>query len=231
MATLSLTNSNLEFEIKERNSLFYSKYKYCVSFNLLEVSALRYGFDADSIREAIHIRNGNRAQHRLWGGPPMGPIPINVTDDIIDLGILLGLEKDFKIVFSFDLAYVYTNDINFIVKISQLKYVKNLKYSQAEVTVASGTIQRRCRDYQKRSYFYWRKFDEKQKQSLTNFLKTNSTNGDLKMSPALRYWSGAIKSFVTQEHFFIDYNDDRLLTMLALIKPKLIRKTLKIVAK
>jgi hypothetical protein len=53
---------------------------------------------------------------------------------------------------------------------------------------------------------------------------------DVRISPALTEWI-ATPFNRTQDYFFVDYNAESWLTMLALIRPGLIRKTVQIVAK
>jgi hypothetical protein len=50
------------------------------------------------------------------------------------------------------------------------------------------------------------------------------------VSPALTEWI-AEPFNRTQDYFFVDYNSESWLTMLGLIRPGLIRKTVQIVAK
>jgi hypothetical protein len=53
---------------------------------------------------------------------------------------------------------------------------------------------------------------------------------EVRISPALAEWVDTPFNR-TQDYFFVDYNAETWLTMLSLVRPGLIRKTVQIVAK
>ena len=65
-----------------------------------------------------------------------------------------------------------------------------------------------------------------EKEQINNFLQTQ----DVRISPALQEWIDTPFNR-TQDYYFIDYNSELWLTMLGLIRPGLIRKTLAIITK
>ena len=73
------------------------------------------------------------------------------------------------------------------------------------------------------------KLTNQEKENLKNFF-TNQTE-HIRISPSLHVFLHEKPYQRTMDHYFIDYNDEQWLTMLALIRPGLIRRTLEIVTK
>jgi hypothetical protein len=88
-----------------------------------------------------------------------------------------------------------------------------------------NTIRLKDPQHQWRSYFKIGKLTTEQKTQLVNFLANQS---DIRISPALTQWID-LKFTRTQDYFFVDYNTTTWLTMLSLVTPGLIRKTLQII--
>jgi hypothetical protein len=139
--------------------------------------------------------------------------------------VLLTAPAAFKLVVSAFTGYVYTNDLPLIDRVSKLPGVLYVEYSQAVVSRPRNTIQLRDPKYQWRSYFKVGKLTTEQKAYLKNFL---ANQPDIRISPALTQWIN-FKYTRTQDYFFIDYNEPVWLTMLSLVQPGLIRKTLEII--
>jgi hypothetical protein len=109
--------------------------------------------------------------------------------------------------------------------VAKLPGVSYVEYSRAVVGRPRNTIQLRNPKYQWRSYFKVGKLTAEQKAHLKNFL---ANQPDIRISPALTQWIN-FKYTRTQDYFFIDYNESVWLTMLGLVQPGLIRKTLEII--
>jgi hypothetical protein len=70
------------------------------------------------------------------------------------------------------------------------------------------------------------KITDEQKNALKNFLKNQQESA--RLSPALAHWI-TISFNRTQDYFFIDHSEMSWLTMLGLVRPGLIRKTMQII--
>ena len=139
--------------------------------------------------------------------------------------ILLTSTVDFKLVVSGNQGHVYTNELTFVNQLDQLPYFTQKHYSQAEVTRPKNTIQLKNPKYKLRSYFKRIKVTAEQKDQLKGFL-TNQTT--VRRSPALDRWIASVLHR-TEDYFFIDHDNMQWLTMLALVRPGLIRKTMQII--
>jgi hypothetical protein len=101
-------------------------------------------------------------------------------------------------------------------------------YAQAQVVRPKNTIQLQNPRHQFRTYFAMCKLTADQRINLEEFLITQSAH--VRLSPGLARWVDT--SFNrTQDYFFVDYNTETWLTMLSLVRPGLVRRTVQIVAK
>jgi hypothetical protein len=217
--------------VKDR--LFYDQYEFCIKFHLEEVSCLRT-LDHAHIDRMIERRIAWRSVSQTLYSRPLVTQLSNQSNVITETTVknlhiladaLLTAATNFKLVVSAFTGYVYTNNLELIDKVAQLPGICNTEYSRAVVGRPKNTIQLKDPKYQWRSYFKLSKLTHEQKTQLQNFL-TNQP--DIRLSPGLRQWIKT-KFTRTQDYFFIDYNESLWLTMLALVQPGLIRKTLEII--
>jgi hypothetical protein len=153
-----------------------------------------------------------------------------ITDQTVDnlhtlATLLLTAPVDFKLVVSANQGYLYTNDLTLIDRVDQLNGVESNSYSRADINRPPNTIQLKNPQHQFRSYFKIVKLTAEQKTHLTGFLLNQQT---VRVSPALNAWIvGPFNR--TQDYFFVDHNEMLWLTMLGLVRPGLIRKTMQII--
>ena len=217
--------------VKDR--LFYSQFEYCVKFHLEEVSCLRT-LDHAHIDSMIERRIAWRSISQTMTSRPQITQLSNQSNKITETtvknlhtlaDVLLTTPATFKLVVSAFTGYVYANDLRLIDSVAKLPGVSYVEYSQAVVSRPKNTIQLRDPKYQWRSYFKVGKLTAEQKAHLKNFLANQTA---IRISPALKQWIN-FKYTRTQDYFFIDYNEPVWLTMLSLVQPGLIRKTLEII--
>jgi hypothetical protein len=139
--------------------------------------------------------------------------------------VLRNCAVDFKLVVSADYGWVYTNSIDLIQQLSKLTMLDHKIYTRAQVSRPKNTLKLKNSCYNFRSYFRTTKLTANEKIMLTNFL--NNQTGHARISPALTDW--CTTSFNrTQDYFFVDHTTESWLTMLSLVCPSLIRKTMQI---
>jgi len=217
--------------VKDR--LFYSQFEYCVRFHLEEVSCLRtleHTHIDRMIERRIAWRSISQTMHSSTPTTVLSNQSNKITETTVEnlhtlAEVLLTAPVTFKLVVSAFTGYVYTNDLALIDRVSKLPGVLYTEYSQAVINRPKNTIQLRDPKYQWRSYFKIGKLTAEQKSQLINFLANQHT---VRLSPALMQWIN-LKFTRTQDYFFIDYNEPVWLTMLSLVTPGLIRKTLEII--
>ena len=240
MGTLFLTNQIRQFKSVVKDRLFYNRFEYAISFTLDEASCLRDLSHKEIDRtierrkewRSIAMQRWQVAGQVLRSHNILGRRQKDITDETVEnlhtiAEILLTAFVDFKLVVSGNQGHVYANDMRLIDQINQLSFLTGKCYSQAVVNRPQNTVQLKNPKHQLRSYFKITKLTYDQKTQLTGFLLNQHT---VRLSPALDEWIvGPFNR--TQDYFFIDHDEMSWLTMLGLVRPGLIRKTMQIIAK
>ena len=231
-----MTKSIHPFKTVVKDRLFYSRFEWSIGFQIDEASCLReldHGYIDDMIERRrvwreIAQQRWQKANNTF--GNILGRRTREITDATVenlhDLAeTLLTSTTDFKLVVSANHAHVYANDQNLIDQLADLTYLKQKTYTRAVITRPKNTISLANPRHAFRSYFKTTKITDEQKNHLTAFLNTQT---EARTSPALNVW---LKSAFhrTQDYFFVDHDQMSWLTMLSLVRPGLIRKTMQII--
>jgi hypothetical protein len=223
-----------------KDRLFYDQFEYCIGFQLAEISALRE-LDHAHINDIIERRKQWRevAQQRwVKGQRPHGTvgtvmsrrwrdITAQTQADLHNLAeVLLTTPMSYKLVVSVDQGYVYTNELALIDQLAAMPELNHKTYAQARIIRPKNTIQLKKPGHEYRTYFRSIKLSAQEKQTLIDFLQNQQNH--TRMSPGLKNWIH--DPFTrTQDYFFVDHNGSSWLSMLSLVRPGIIRKTLQIV--
>ena len=237
-----MIKSTQPFKLVVKDRLFYNRFEYTIGFHLDEASCLRdldHGHIDTMIQRRIAWReiaqqrvNGN-VKSSLFGKQPYSvisrrhkEITEQTCSDLHGLAeVLLTASTDFKLVVSVSTAHVYTNDLTLIDRVSGLSGITQKEYSRAVICRPKDTIRLNNPRHQFRSYIKKTKLSAEQKTHLTNFLAGQHS---IRISPALATWIDGT-FYRTEDYFFIDHADMSWLTMLSLVRPGLIRKTMQII--
>jgi hypothetical protein len=233
MDTLSLTKQNPIFKPISTDRLFYNQWQYCIRFRLDEVSALRDSLDLEEIDALLERRSVWRERVRSrWPQNNFVRSHDVITDQTREnlyafADFLQQTQEPYKMVLSVNQCWIYSNHSNLLERIGRLPFVRATKFTQATIVRARDTIVLKNPRHESRSYFRNIKLNFEEKDRLVNFFNSQQ---DIRISPALTQWI-ATPFNRTQDYFFVDYNEESWLTMLSLVRPGLIRRTVKIVAK
>lgn len=235
-----MTNPTRQFKTVAKDRLFYDQFEYCIGFHLDEVSALRE-LDHVRIDDLIQRRKTWRevAQQRwIKGQRPHGTVGTILTHrwrDITDqtqadlhslADVLLTTATSYKLVVSVDQGYVYTTDLALIDQLDTMPELRHKTYTQARIIRPKNTIQLKNPSHEYRTYFRAIKLSRQEKQVLIDFLQNQQSH--TRMSPGLKNW--VHDPFTrTQDYFFVDHSTQSWLSMLSLVRPGIIRKTLQII--
>ena len=232
-----MSQTQIKFKPVIKDRLYYGRFSYCIGFHLDEVNCLRQLTHA-SIDDLIERRQAWQeiSQQRWINGPQhhstimsrrWKEITAKTISDLHELAeLLITAKEDFKLVVTVNQGYVYANDLSLIRRLNQLALLQFKTYTKAMVDRPKDTIRLKKPKHQYRSYLKIVKLTANQKNQLINFLKNQQEN--IRISPSLVIWLDQIFTR-TQDYFFIDYSSKSWLTMLALVHPGLIRKTLEII--
>ena len=217
--------------VKDR--LFYNRYEYCLGFELDEASALRV-LDHASIDSMIKRKQMWRqtAQQRRINNKQATRIHWrDITEDTVNnlhlvAQTLLITTTDFKLVVGGNRAWVYTNDCSLFDQLDDISVLQHKTYTQAQINRPRDSIRLQRSNYKFRTYFRFVKLTATEKNTLSAFLIGQQSHA--KLSPSLKLWIQNPFNRV-QDYFFVDYATDSWLTMLNLVRPGLVRKTLHII--
>lgn len=236
MDILSLTNLNLnpkiQLETVLRNGPWFGDYRYSISFVVQEASGLRQMNHTKIDQYVYNVRQWDLTQFR----PPFRRGPGNRMSD--DCAATLHLMCDFflaqtarkKIVIAGSMIYVYTNDVALIESICDLPWVVPSTTRVSTITLAgtAGAVTLKSPDHAWRTYFKTMYFTHAVGAAIRDFLQAQE---GIRLSPALtKYWSRQKPPMFSLNYFFVDHDSASTMSMLGLIAPGLVRKTVPIVA-
>jgi len=230
--------TNLKFKPVRKDRRFYDQFEYCIGFHLDEVSCLRI-LDHAHIDDTIERRKqwreiaqqrwvNGRQKHGIIMSRRWKDITEKTAEDLHAVAkVLLNTSVDFKMVVSMNQGWVYTNDTALIDQLDHMSELTYKTYTQSQVVRPKNTIQLRNLRHQFRTYFAMCNLTAAQRLNLEEFLITQSEY--VRLSPALERWIDM--SFNrTQDYFFVDHDSETWCTMLSLVQPGIIRKTMHIIA-
>jgi hypothetical protein len=225
-----------KIEPDDRSSLYYSKYEWCATLHISDASCLRdlktVRFEA-AIRNAKHwaeqeiVRNRRPVRHP-WDGTAKESALRETRD------ILLEQAGEYKAVISYNVLSLYTNNRKLadqFVKLDnpgvQLHLVR-----QAVITRPAGVIQLKESKHGYRTYLRERKYTKDQRDMLLNFFL--SREGTLRPCGSLLTWLGTgqhrfmMNPNYSRSYYFVDHDHPNEGTMLSLVMPGIVRKTMPI---
>jgi hypothetical protein len=219
----------------QRTELWFGKYNKCVEFVLNEAGALRK-LNHKSIDHTIEVRRawGQVRQPTQHGGSWANQVtyPKITATDVANLhhfcDFLLNDTRDKRLVITHNTICVYTSDSTLIDAVLDLHYVVRPQLRKIELVGQAGSVRLSQSDYKFRSYFRYARLNVGQATNIKNFL---SAQTEIRLSPSLKHWCLVGTWKMCSDYFFIDHNDSGTLSMLGLIAPRLIRKTMPIVTK
>lgn len=170
--------------------------------------------------------NGGRSFGTIMGRR-FTEITQKTTEDLHTLAkVLLNTTADFKLVVSINQGHVYTNDLSLLQDLDDLTELSYKSYARAQVVRPRDTVQLKHPRHRFRSYFAMCKLTGQQKDNLMDFL--HNQQSQVRVSPALQRWIDQPFNR-TQDYFFVDHDTESWLTMLNLVAPGIIRKTMHII--
>lgn len=225
-----------KFSPVRKDRLFYDRFEYSLGFYLEEASCLRY-MDHAQIDDIIERRkrwqeisqqrwiNGKQNHGMILRQRWRAITKKTVADLHAVADVFINTDIDHKLVVSVDTGWVYTNDLALLDELDNMPQLIYKSYSQAVITRPKNTIQLKNPGHALRSYLKATKLTEQQKDHLMDFLY--SQRDHVRVSPALQRWIDQPFNR-TQDYFFVDHDTQSWLTMLNLVCPGIIRKTMQI---
>ena len=217
-------------EVDHRSSPYYDQYEWCITINISEAPCLRY-LDASKFENAI--RNAKYwAEKDVWTDRAWSVTKETALRETRD--VLLAETHPFKTVVSFNTVCIYTNRRKLADRLVNLgnDEVRMRLVRQAVISKPAGVIQLQESQYAYRTYLRERRINLDQRNMLANFL--NSRKDTLRVSPALDNWvNGKFIGYIrnhsySRSYYFVDHDHPNEGTMLSLVLPGIVRKTMPI---
>lgn len=225
-------SSLYKIEEDHRSSLYYAQYEWCITINISEAPCLRY-LDSkkfeQALRNAKHWSEQDRfgENFRAWG--PTKETALRETRDV-----LLTETEPFRTVVSFGTVSIYTNRVGLAKRLINLGndgIILRL-VRQAVITRPAGVVQLQESKHGYRTYLRERKYSLDQRNLLLNFFDTRE--GTLRPCGALMNWLRSTPKYYmanlnySRSHYFVDHDHPNEGTMLSLVMPGIVRKTMPI---
>ena len=216
-------------EVDHRSSLYYDQYEWCITINISEASCLRH---LGSAQFESAIRNAKIwAEKDVWTDRSWSVTKEAALRETRD--VLVTETQPFKTVISFNTVSIYTNRRRLADRLIDLGNdgIHMRLVREAVISKPAGVIQLQESRYAYRTYFRERKYTRDQRDMLKNFL--DSRRDTLRVSPALSDWVTGNVGYIlnlnySRSHFFVDHDHPNEGTMLSLVMPGIVRKTMPI---
>lgn len=231
-----------------RSSLLYGQYEWSVSWFQTEITVLRQSLDADQVAQALGHRkhyekvrwdnNISLLERRLrptWKSAITRDVETNI--DIVR-SWLVNVSSSVKTVFFHDGLVIYTNDRSLIdsavCMVKAMNLDTDVRVRQALITKLPNVVYlKKPYDYLYRTYFrngYWNDSTVANIKAWVQGMGQQvrlCPSFDAMLQGRISRWHAAN---CVWDHYFIDHNDPRLETWLAMISPGCVRKTMSIVS-
>lgn len=215
-------------KIESRDRLWYDKFEYCVKFYIANLSAIR-SMSHDSLDRYMtnfynfdRVKNygGSWYQKNFYHDQKQENTRKNLHQ-MIDF--FTNIDSDYKLMISCSDGYFYTNTLNDIDAIKNYEFVKVLEQKKCLIDIPRNSMIVKNAKHNLRTYFKNQRITIDQKNNLQNFI---SSQTQIRLSPTFfEFFNRYPKYTYIADNYFIDYDDLQFLTMLSIVAPVKIRKT------
>lgn len=214
----------LKFDTVSRDRHFYDQYEYGICVSLPEAGVLRAKTQTELVK-AIGYRNQARfnwSQKEQIAGTVLQNLLL--AFDEIDR-----VRDKIKLVVGYDIMYIYSNDVGVLQYLAKLPYVNFCNAVQSVVDRPRDVVLKANPKFKYRSYFKEKVLEQHECERLLNFLE--SRQEVFGITNTLKSTLNRYRIHWLPRHLFVEHNDPKDITMLSLVCPGLIRKTVSVQAK
>ena len=233
----SSSSINLNPKIKFSDKLFFDQYKYCIRGELPWVEVCK-SLNKDRIKSLLDMWDSHRHYRKKinfggsWKNKEEYYLPELLEPSLyIANRWFVDHQQDVKLQFFRDKVFIYTNNQHHLNELNDLNVYVDLSVTEINLDRPRDTVKARYPGFIVRAYLRPMHITHNQREALTNFITTNEseirTNVGLERFISLdpkRY-----NYYTLRDYFFVDLRDERLLSVLELMCPGLIRKTVDII--
>jgi hypothetical protein len=193
-------------------------------------SHIRIRMDYEQSRNNHYQRYGENFESRFT---------TRCRDNLEGMRALLAAETHpKKMVFFNNFLTVYTNNLGLHGRLMACDWIESVDLKRAELNLPPDTILLKNPQYQYRTYFRGRSLGKTQKARLAAWVTTQGNDItaskslqaflNIEISPKQMHWW---RSDATESYYYIEHNSLQYETMLSMICPGMVRKTMPIVKK
>jgi hypothetical protein len=227
---------------ESRSSLYYKAYEYAMTWQQDEVGCIR---SLDQKKMLSHIRmrmdyeHSRNSLYKRYGENFNSKFTTRCRDNLEGMRALLATEtKPKKMVFFNNFLTVYTNNLGLHGRLMACDWIESVDIKREEINLPPDTILLKNPQYQYRTYFRGRSLGKTQKARLAAWVTTQGADIaaskslqaflelDNKTNRVLRW-----RNDVAESYYYIEHNSLQYETMLSMICPGMVRKTMPIVKK
>jgi hypothetical protein len=220
MKKLSITSHS-------RRRLYYDSYEYSCKFVIPHLSTLR-DFSHEKIDSILDWKEHNGKLRNFGGywGTIETVTPKHRRDLHLLLDFMMTCSSEYKLQISVNTGHFYTNNFANITQLHAKPYVKVINCRQAQVDIPRDSIVLPRSPHKYRTYFKNQQISVSGKENLYRLFQSQ----DVRLAPSFNEWFTQYKNYkYVWQNFFVDYNDDRLPTLIGLVCPIKIKETLNII--
>jgi len=227
---------------ESRSSLYYNAYEYAMTWQQDEIGCIR---SLDQKKTLSHIRMRMEYEHsknslyKPYGENFESKFTTRCRDNLEGMRALLAAEiHPKKMVFFSNYLTVYTNNLGLHGRLMACDWIESVDLKRAELNLPPDTILLKNPQYQYRTYFRGRSLGKSQKARLAAWVTTQGSDIaaskslqaflDIETRPPRVYWW---RNDATESYYYIEHNSLQYETMLSMVCPGMVRKTLPIVKK
>ena len=227
---------------ESRSSLYYNAYEYAMTWQQDEIGCIR-SLDQKKMQSHIRVRmeyeHSRNSHYQRYGEKFESKFTTRCCDNLEGMRALLATETPpKKMVFFNNYLTVYTNNLGLHGRLMACDWIESVDLKRAELNLPPDTILLKNPQYQYRTYFRGRSLGKTQKSRLAAWVITQGNDIaaskslqaflNIEISPKqMYYWRGD----ATESYYYIEHNSLQYETMLSMICPGMVRKTLPIVKK
>ena len=210
------------FTADSRDRLYYNQYQYCMKFTVRGAGHSR-SRDSESIIDSIQHLNSSRHFKT-----------IRVSDS--ELAYLLAVNQELNTaaeqhirITCYDSMQIYTNDTVLLERVRLLNTATDARYHEAIVDRPRDVLIRKQSKSLYRTYFKSINVDKETSVRVKKFLLDRTDC--FKFTPGFRYYLTRDAKIYFRDYFFVDHDSPADITMLSLVCPGIVRKTVPIQTK
>ena len=228
--------------IESRSSLYYNTYEYAMTWQQDEIGCIR-SLDQNKMQSHIRMRmdyeQRRNNQYNSYEHNFESKFTTRCRDNLEGMRALLAAETHpKKMVFFRNFLTVYTNNLGLHGRLMACDWIRSVDIKQAELNLPPDTILLKNPQYQYRTYFRGRSLGKTQKARLAAWIQTQSSEItaskslqaflEIEPNPTRVLWW---RSDATESYYYIEHNSLQYETMLSMICPGMVRKTMPILKK